>query len=316
MTLAALALVALSQQPTVDVAKLKTHVEYLAADARGGRGTPSEGLTQASDYIGGEFHGMGLQRLPNGTYYHTATYQEKEVRTVMGIIPGSDEKLKNEYVFVSAHYDGLGTRGTEGDTIYNGANDNASGTAGVIETARALKGMKPKRTVVFALWWGEERGLLGSREYVKTPVFPLKDTVAMVNYEQIGRTDDAEGPRVNAVAMTGQDYSDVGKIFTEVGKKIGVEVQKHPRFSDAYFGASDNAAFARVGIPAHTICTAFAFDGYHQPHDNPDKLDYANMAKVVRLGILATLEIANAKDRPKWDETNPKTERYRNAGGG
>ena len=118
------------------------------------------------------------------------------LRNVMGVIPGSDPVLKDTYVLVTAHYDHLGVKPPgEGDRIFNGANDDGSGTVSVIEIANALATLKhrPKRTLVFMTFFGEEKGEMGSRYYSKHPVLPLEKTVADVNLEQLGRTDSSEG---------------------------------------------------------------------------------------------------------------------------
>ncbi len=149
----------------------------------------------------------------------------------------------------SAHYDhlGIGPHNGSGDRIYNGANDDGSGTVSVIEIASALATLRsrPKRSLVFVTFYGEEHGLVGSRYYVEHPLVPLAKTVADINLEQVGRTDDSDGPRVSAATVTGYDYSDVGDRLRRAGRAVGVDVVKHPTKSDSYFGASDNAAFAR-----------------------------------------------------------------------
>jgi putative aminopeptidase FrvX len=298
---------------------LRAHVSFLASDALEGRGTPSRGLNIAAEYIASQFRRAGLEPAVNGSYFQTTMYKprnaekEEKVQNVIGVIRGTDPKLKDTYILVTAHYDHLGVRGEGEDNIFNGANDDASGTASVMEIASVLKGMKPKRSIVFMTFWGEEHGLLGSAYYGKNPVFPIKDTIAMVNLEQVGRTDDTEGARVSAVSITGFDFSDMSKTFSAAGKATSVDVQKHPKFSDMYFVASDNAALALQGIPAHTICTAFQFPDYHKVGDHWDKLDYANMAKVNKMVALSVEMLANSTAEPKWDEANPKTARFREA---
>ncbi len=235
------------------------------------------------------------------------------LRNVIGILPGSDPALKDTCVIVSAHYDHVGVVPTAaGDKIYNGANDDGSGTVSVIELASALTTLKqrPKRSIVFIAWFGEEKGLLGSRFYGRRPVFPLNKTVAMVNLEQVGRTDSTEGPQVNNASMTGFDFTDMGPIFKAAGEKTGINVYKHERNSDAFFGRSDNQALADQGVPAHTLCVAFVYPDYHQPGDHWDKIDYDNMARVNRMIGLALVTIANNVEAPKWNVENPKTARY------
>src|SRR5262249_44427148 len=146
------------------------------------------------------------------------------------------------------HYDhlGIGPDNRSSDRIFNGANDDGSGTASVIEIASALSTLKPRprRSLVFLTVYGEEHGLVGSRYYIEHPVVPLEKTVADINLEQVGRTDDSDGPRVSAATVTGYDYSDVGALLHRAGQAVGVDVLKHPTKSDSYFRASDNAAFA------------------------------------------------------------------------
>lgn len=236
-----------------------------------------------------------------------------ELKNVVGIIPGSDPVLKDSYVIVSAHYDHVGIgQEVDGDRVYNGANDDASGTVAVIELASALATLKtrPKRTIVFVNWFGEEKGLLGSRYYGRHPVFPLAKTVAMVNLEQVGRTDSSEGPQVNNATLTGFDFTDLGPIFKAAGELTGITVYKHEKNSDAFFGRSDNQALADAGVPAHTLCTAFVYPDYHQPADHWEKIDYENMARVNRMVALALINIANNPQAPQWNVANPKTARY------
>src|SRR5215468_5126949 len=236
-----------------------------------------------------------------------------KLRNVVGLLRGSDPMLKDSYVIVSAHYDHIGIRPTgEGDRINNGANDDGSGTVSVIELASALATLKPrpKRSVVFITWFGEEKGLQGSRYYGRHPIFPLEKTVAMVNLEHLGRTDDNEGLKLNSATLTGFDFTDLGPIFRGAGEKTGVDVYKDKKNSDAFFSRSDNQALADAGIPAHTLCVAFIFPDYHAVGDHWEKIDYANLAKVDRMIALSLLTIANNAEAPKWNEANPKTERY------
>jgi hypothetical protein len=235
------------------------------------------------------------------------------LRNVIGLLRGSDPALKDTYVMVTAHYDHIGTRpGGRGDNIFNGANDDGSGTVSVIELASALATLKerPKRSLIFMTVFGEEKGLLGSRYYGRHPVFPIEKTVADANLEQVGRTDSDEGPQISNVAMTGFDFSDVGMTFKAAGEMTGVNVYKHERNSDAYFGRSDNQALADQGVPAHTLSVAYGYPDYHGVGDHWDKIDYANMAKVDRAVALGLVMIANNPEEPKWNEANPKAERY------
>ncbi len=159
-------------------------------------------------------------------------------------------------------------------------------------------------------FFGEEHGLLGSRYYGRHPLVPIKQTVADINLEQVGRTDDSEGPRVSAAAMTGHGYSDISEVFAAAGEAEGVKLEKHPRFSDAFFGRSDNQALADLGVPAHTLCVAFIYPDYHGAGDHWDKIDYANMAKVDRMVAHGLLLLADDPVAPRWNASNPKAARY------
>lgn len=241
--------------------------------------------------------------------------QPVALRNVIGLLRGSDPELRDTYVLVTAHYDHIGTRSgmPEGeDNIFNGANDDGSGTVSVIELAGALTKLnpRPRRSILFMCVFGEERGLLGSRYYGRNPIFPIEATVADINLEQIGRTDSTEGPQVRNASMTGFDFSEVGEIFACAGQLTGIEVYKHETNSDSYFGRSDNQALADQGVPAHTICVAFAYEDYHGAGDHADKIDYENMAAVNRMIATGILMIADNDHEPRWHEWNPKASRY------
>jgi hypothetical protein len=240
-----------------------------------------------------------------------------KLRNVVAVLPGSDPALKDACVVVSAHYDHLGMKPAEeeGDRIFNGANDDGSGTVSVIEVADTLAKLKqrPRRTIVFVTFFGEEKGGFGSRYYAKHPFCPIERTIANLNLEQVGRTDSSEGPQVSAASLTGFDYSDMTDAVLAAAGAAGVRVYKHPRNSDLYFSASDNRSFADVGVPAHTLCVAFNYPDYHGVGDEWRKIDYDNMAKIDRMVAIAVLTLAQNSDVPRWNADNPKTEEFRKA---
>jgi hypothetical protein len=236
-----------------------------------------------------------------------------KLKNVVGLLRGSDPVLKDTYLIVTAHYDHLGVRGTgEGDHIYNGANDDASGTASVIEIANTLAALptRPKRSIVFIALFGEELGLVGSRYYARHPVFPLGKTVADLNLEQMGRTDDVTGPRVGLLNATGFDFTTLTSDLKKAGDAFGIGVVKDEQSSDPFFARSDNQAFADAGIPSHTLSVGYVFPDYHRPGDEWAKIDYENMAKVDRAVALAIYRVADSAAAPQWNASNPKTERY------
>jgi hypothetical protein len=236
-----------------------------------------------------------------------------KLRNVAGVIRGSDPALKDTYVVVTAHYDHLGMNpNLEGDKIFNGANDDASGTSSLIEIAGALAALdeKPKRTIVFVTVFGEEVGGLGARWYTGHPIFPLAKTVADINLEQLGRTDDSEGPKPLQFNLTGFDYTDIAATFLKAGGETGIQVIKHEKNSDSFFGRSDNATFADAGIPSTTLSVSYFFPDYHRVGDEWPKLDYDNMAKVDACVALGIWDMSNSSRAPEWNRENPKTKRY------
>jgi hypothetical protein len=234
------------------------------------------------------------------------------LRNVVGVLRGADPALKSACLVISAHYDHLGTRAiTDGDGIFNGANDDASGTATVIAIANALAAMpRPKRSIVFLAMFGEEQGGLGSAYYVKHPVFPLAKTIAEINLEQLGRTDDAQGPRLRQFNLTGFDFTTLAAVFQAAGKEAGVRAVNDPKLGGPYFSRSDNVKFADAGIPSTTISVTYMFPDYHNVGDEWPKLDYGNMAKVDAAIALAAWRLAEAAAVPQWNRKNPATTRY------
>lgn len=237
-------------------------------------------------------------------------------RNVIGILRGSDPFLKDTCVMLSAHYDHLGEmKSGEGDRIFNGANDDASGTVSMIEIAQMLARLKqrPRRTIVFAAFFGEEKGLLGSRYYARHPVFPLAKTVAALNLEQLGRSDSSEGQKKGNAALTGFDFSNVAEYLQAAGKATGIGLYKHEQNDVPYFGASDNLSLAEVGVPAHTMAVTFEFPDYHKVGDEWPKVDFENMARVDRMAAAGLWMLADSMDAPEWNVKDKRTERYREA---
>ena len=247
-------------------------------------------------------------------------------KNVIGILRGSDPVLSKTAVLLTAHYDHIGTVETAGplsmhaagdstDRIYNGANDDGSGTVSVIEIARALAKLqpRPRRSILFMTFFGEERGELGSKFYGMHPIFPIAQTVADLNLEQMGRTDSTVGPQLNNASVTGFDYSDVTGFLRGAGQRLGVKVYRDAEGSDAYFTRSDNDALAEKGVPAHTVCVAFDYPDYHGLGDEWPKVNYENMAKVDRMILLALANLANSSKAPEWSARNPRTEHFRAA---
>jgi len=237
--------------------------------------------------------------------------QDKRIRqiigeNVLGYIEGTDPNLRDELVVVTAHYDHLGKKGPE---VFNGADDNASGTSAVLEIAQALatakeKGYGPRRSVLCLLVSGEEKGLLGSLYYVENPVFPLEQTIANVNIDMIGRTDLMHAGNPNYIYVIGSDK--LSDELHEINERMNAtysHLQLDYTYNadddpNRYYYRSDHYNFAERGIPA-----VFYFSGthedYHQPTDDADKIEYEKMENISRLIFHVTWELANRDQRIK-----------------
>jgi hypothetical protein len=236
--------------------------------------------------------------------------KQATLRNVAALLPGSDAMLRDQYVLLTAHYDHLG-KTAKG--IFHGANDNASGTASVIEIAGALATLNPhpKRSILFITFFGEEEGLLGSYYYAHSPLVPLSSTVANINLEQMGRTDDASGRHLLSFMITGPSFSNLPSILSDAAKPEGIATWRLGD-ADAYFARSDNYGLALHGVVAHTIAVAAEFPDYHALGDTSEKIDYENMARVDRGVAGGVLRVANEPQTPKWSPA-PEAAVYREA---
>lgn len=223
-------------------------------------------------------------------------------QNVLGYIEGTDPELKDEVVLLSAHYDHVGTtQGTAGaDTIFNGARDNAIGTAAIMMTARYLSQYPPKRSVLIAAWTAEEKGLLGSSWYAENPVVPLKQTVYNLNIDGAGYNDTTK------VTVIGLERTAAEQDLIMAAQAFGLEAIQDPVPEQNLFDRSDNVNFAKKGIPAPTFSPGItAFDEaireyYHQVADNPESLNYNYVTAYSRAYALAAEMIANATEAPFW----------------
>jgi hypothetical protein len=241
-------------------------------------------------------------------------YQLLKSANVIAFIEGSDPQLKNQAVVIGGHLDHLGRRG---DYIYNGAEDNASGASGVLAIARALAGNpeKPKRTMIFCLWTGEEEGLLGSRYYVEHPLVSLDKTVAYINLDMIAQPWDEKGLRrmmrmmnikdgeallrkikpENFLSLShSYDSVDLKNALMEANRYIGFDIlyRESPKNLDRMIGGSDHASFAIAGEPWVFILTGMS-EIYHTPADSREKFGGETMEKVSRLIYLTTFQLAD-----------------------
>jgi hypothetical protein len=215
---------------------------------------------------------------------------------VVGELRGSDPKLAQEAVLLSAHIDHLGVgRAVSGDSIYNGADDDASGVAAVLELARVFgAGPKPKRTVYFVLFGSEERGGYGSQYFIKNSPVPLNKMVADLQFEMIGRPD----PKIaaNTLWLTGYERSNLGPELAKHG--AGLVADPHPE--ENFFQRSDNFAFARLGVIAHTVSSYGLHGEYHRPNDDLAHIDFAHTTRAINSMIKSVQWLINSNFTPKW----------------
>ena len=227
-------------------------------------------------------------------------------QNVIGIVEGTDPKLKNEYIIYSAHYDhvGIGTPDESGDTIYNGARDNAVGTTTVLSMAENLAKYPTKRSALFILFTGEEKGLLGSGYYVDHPVLPLNQMVYCFNSDNAGYNDTSIATIIGLERTTAASY------IKKAATTFGLTAIDDPAPEQGLFDRSDNVHFAKKGIPAPTYSLGFtSFDGdvtkyYHRPGDEAQTLDYDYLYKFFSSYVLAGRLIGNASETPFWVESD------------
>ncbi len=221
---------------------------------------------------------------------------------VVAMLPGSDPELRDSYVVITAHFDhdGVGAPDETGDSIFNGADDNASGTAAVLEIAEAFAalGVAPARSVVFLLVSGEEKGLLGSRAWVENPTVSIGGIVANINMDMIGRNHP------DTVIGIGQEYSTLEAILAEIAATrpdVGLEVILDPKPEEMYFFRSDQLPFIQRDIPA-VFFTTGDHDDYHKQSDEAARIDNDKAARVARLGFYLAHAIATSATAPEWTE--------------
>ncbi len=294
----------------------------LAADSMEGRRAATPGSARAARFIAAQLQRAGIQPAgdsafyqrvpmalvprPNGTNAYRLLNTLADADTVpaarrapdvnvVGILPGSDPALRDQYVVVGAHFDHIGIgKAVDGDSINNGADDDGSGTVAVLEIARALAQSPPKRSVVFLLTTGEEVGFTGIRWYVRNPRFPLERTVADIQIEMIGRPDSLAGGPGRAW-LTGYDRSSMGEMLRASGNPIVPD----PRPAQNFFERSDNVVFAWKGVVAHTLSSFGLHGDYHGVDDEVERVDFEHMARVIDAGVQAVRMLADGP-APQW----------------
>ena len=267
----------------------------------------------------------GITPVPLGREVTIRTAVNRHVvpdRNVLGLLEGSDPRLKDEWVLVTAHFDHDGVNGTQ---ILNGADDNGSGTVALLEiadayAAAAQQGQRPKRSVLFCAWNSEERGLLGAWAYTDQPIAPLSTIAGVLNMDMIGRNEEVEvgaGARFNGLevqtaesnsnAVNMMGYARVPELASVVDAAngaIGLDIKKrYDNNASNLVRRSDQWPFLQRGVPALGFMTGLHPD-YHTTYDRPEKINYVKMEKIARLIHQASWDLANATVRPKGATTS------------
>ena len=303
---------------TITSKDLTKHLYIVAADSMQGRQTGSIGQKKAGNYLISQYKANNVSFPKGATDYYQkvpATFLNAirndnlpDSENIWAYIEGSEKP--NEVIVISAHYDHIGIKNGE---IYNGADDDGSGTVALLEIAQAFEiakkeGHGPKRSILFLHVTGEEHGLLGSSYYSQNPLFPLANTITDINIDMIGRHDDLHNDSSDYVYLIGSDYlsTDLYTICEDANKKY-VNLFLDYKFNDRtdpnrFYYRSDHYNFAKNGIPS-----VFLFNGvhadYHKATDEVQKIEFDALKKRTQLAFTIAWELANRENRPVVDKS-------------
>ena len=287
---------------------------FLADDELHGRGSATRDEHLAALFAASQFESIGLEPggdngtflektelpnpLPSRTEQRLSKFENtprKETWNAVAILRGSE--LPHEVVLLTAHLDHLGVGpAVNGDTIYNGADDDASGTTAVLTLAHVLaNGPRPKRTIIFALFGSEELGGFGNRAFLHHPPVPLTEIVANLEFEMIGRPDPAVP--AGTLWLTGFERSNLGATLA----KHGAHLVNDPHPAEHFFRRSDNYALARQGIIAHTVSSFGLHSDYHEPSDEIRTINFAHMTNAIAAMVEPIRWLANTNWKPAWN---------------
>ncbi|HEY0162214.1 MAG TPA: M28 family peptidase [Edaphobacter sp.] len=297
-------------------------MNFLASDELHGRGSATRDEHIAALFAAAQFQSLGLEPggdnggfvqkaalpnpLPDRLRQRLSQFEDTprtETWNAVAVLRGSTRP--DEVILLTAHLDHLGVAApdTSGDTIYNGADDDASGTTAVLTFAHLLsRGPRPKRTIVFALFGSEEIGGYGNRAFLDHPPVPLSEIIANLEFEMIGRPDSAVP--AGTLWLTGFTRSNLGPELA----KHGAHLVNDPHPKELFFQRSDNYALARQGIIAHTVSSFGLHHDYHQPSDEVGTIDFKHMTKAIASMTAPIRWLADSDFKPQWNPGgNPKT---------
>jgi len=299
----------------ITVEGLKKHLGVLASDEYEGRCAGFPGNDMAAEYIAKHFQKIGLTPVGDkgedgkATYFQAFKVRGRATRNCVGFVEGTDPALKEEIVVIGAHHDHVGKEGQPSagrmknknadpdDKIWNGADDNGSGTVTVLEIARGfMEGkLRAKRSILFMTFSGEEWGLLGSAHYVENPIYPLARTAAMINLDMVGR-NPTKPMDVGGVSTA--------KEWVELAAKAAEGTGLAHKTSGFVMPGSDHYSFARKKVPAVHFFTGFHED-YHCQSDHAERIDFANMEKIGRFGLRLLVLVADLDRRMEFSTPKP-----------
>lgn len=303
--------------PVIEKKTVEYWVNYLASDSMMGRRNGSPQMKVAAGWLAKKFKEFGIKPF-KGYEDYIQHYFIKRNKTdsipesnVIGFIEGSDPKLKNEYILLTAHFDHIGVRkGVQGDSINNGANDNASGTCALLGVAKTFQMMKakPARTIVFAAVSGEEMGMRGSRFFAQNSPIPLSSVYLDINFEMLGHCSVIGEHKY---LITGPNMTTLKDILHDYNKKSDWKLIDTVKNLSGLFYASDNIAFASLqrkekttyGIPAHTFVTHNGEDHVHKTNDEAKYFNFDNYRNFIQYAGGLTLYLSACKAPIEW--TNP-----------
>ncbi len=272
---------------------IRGHTDTLADDSFEGREAGTRGGRATTTYVMKKLEAFGLKPAgDSGGYFQSFG----NYRNVLAIVEGSDDRLKDEVIIIGAHIDHVGY-GSQRNShspgfIHNGADDNASGTAALLEVAEALSKLPapPRRTILLAFWDAEEKGLLGSKHWIADPTLPLESVKFNINADMVGRMEDEK-----VIVYGTRTAAGLRRLVTEQNEATELNVSYvwwiNPR--------SDHYTFAQKKIPVLMLHTGLHKD-YHQPSDDADKLNVAGIARIARLLFHLTCDLADREELPKW----------------
>lgn len=299
----------LAQSSVISERNVRAEMYFLASDAMQGRGSAGPFERVAAEYVGSQFMQFGLE--PAGdlgfdgkpTFVQAATFKRRNgdegtTYNAIGKITGTDRRLGSQVILLSAHLDHVGVRDSApgDDRVFNGADDDASGTVAVLELARTLaRGKRPRRTIYFVCFGTEEMGGFGATHFVNNLPFPKQKLVANLEFEMIGRPDAKV--RTNELWLTGYERSNLGP---ELARR-GTSLVRDPHPEENFFRRSDNYTLARQGIIAHTVSSFGLHDDYHKASDELRTIDFAHMTKSINSMVAPIRWLVNSTFVPVWN---------------